>query len=86
MIKHVSHQVTGIGGGPAALPLALAVAHELYPPIPGPRTPEAALRAPEVVPAVPELMGLRTSAARPHRRKVPLHRLATMRGLSALGI
>ncbi|MGH1553930.1 hypothetical protein ACRAWF_24130 [Streptomyces sp. L7] len=37
-----------------------------------------AARAPELAPA-PELMGLRTSAAHPHHRKVPLNRLATMR-------
>jgi hypothetical protein len=32
------------------------------------------------------MMGLRTSAARPHRRKVPLNRLSTMRSLTALGV
>jgi hypothetical protein len=40
----------------------------------------AAPRVPEVAaPPVPtELMGLRTSAARPHRRKVPLRRLTAV--------
>jgi hypothetical protein len=46
------------------------VAYELHAP---------AARAPEVAP-VPELMGLRTSAARTHHRKVPLNRLQAMRG------
>jgi hypothetical protein len=67
MIKQVSHTVTDTGA--AGLGLALGVAYELH-------APEA--RAPELAPA-PELMGLRTSAARPHHRKVPLNRLATMR-------
>jgi hypothetical protein len=67
MIKQVSHPVAGTG--PAALALALEVAHELHAPV---------TRAPEVVPA-PQLMGLHTTTARPHRRKVPLNRLATMR-------
>ncbi|MER6532405.1 hypothetical protein ABT215_01015 [Streptomyces sp900105755] len=54
-------------------------------PTPAPRAPEAmvapapAPRAPEVVPA-PQLMGLRTSAARPHQRKVPLSRMTLVRG------
>ncbi|MGW0837009.1 hypothetical protein [Streptomyces prunicolor] len=68
MIKQVSHTVTDTGA--AGLGLALGVAYELHAP---------AARAPEVVP-VPELMGLRTSAARTHHRKVPLNRLQTMRG------
>ncbi|MEV6513187.1 MULTISPECIES: hypothetical protein [unclassified Streptomyces] len=68
MIKQVSHTVTDTGA--AGLGLALGVAYELHAP---------AARAPEVAP-VPELMGLRTSAARPHHRKVPLNRLQTMRG------
>jgi hypothetical protein len=68
MIKQVSHTVTDTGA--AGLGLALGVAYELHAPV---------ARAPEVAPA-PELMGLRTSAARPHHRKVPLNRLQTMRG------
>ncbi|MFK0111230.1 hypothetical protein [Streptomyces sp. NPDC091217] len=46
-----------------------------------PRTPKAtpASRAPEVAPA-PQLMGLRTSAARPHQRKVQLSRMTLVRG------
>ncbi|MFI5823854.1 hypothetical protein ACIA8I_32955 [Streptomyces rishiriensis] len=69
MIQKVSHPVTGVGA--ADLALALDVAHALHP-------PTAATRAPEV--AAPQLMGLRTTAARPHQRKVPLNRLAAMRG------
>ncbi|MGW5367260.1 hypothetical protein ACWER6_16815 [Streptomyces sp. NPDC004009] len=83
MITQVSHNdVTGTG--PAALALPLAVAYELH-------APQAAPRVPEVAVPAPELMGLRTSAARPHRRKVPLrrlssvHELGTARGLSMLG-
>jgi hypothetical protein len=69
MIKQISHPVTGTD--PAGFALALAVAYELHAP--------TTTRAPEVA-AVPQLMGLRTTAARPHRRKVQLNRLATMRG------
>ncbi|MDX3529706.1 hypothetical protein P1P75_25655 [Streptomyces sp. ID05-39B] len=69
MIKQVSHTVTGVGA--ADLALALDVSYELHP-------PKAPTRAPEV--AAPQLMGLRTGAARPHLRKVPLNRLTTMRG------
>ncbi|MGW4561462.1 hypothetical protein ACWEN3_03310 [Streptomyces sp. NPDC004561] len=78
MIRKISHQPAG--RGPADVTIALAVAHALHtPPAPEPR-------APEIVPApVPQLMGLRTSADRPHRRKVPLHRLTTMRSLAVLG-
>ncbi|MFF4589249.1 hypothetical protein ACFY30_07675 [Streptomyces sp. NPDC000345] len=72
MIKQVSHTVTGVGA--ADLALALDVAYELHTPV---RQP--AVRAPEVA-AAPEMMGLRTTAARPHRRKVPLNRLTAMRG------
>ncbi|MFH8800297.1 hypothetical protein ACH4F6_11975 [Streptomyces sp. NPDC017936] len=71
MIKQVSHPVNGVGA--ADLGLALDVAYELHAPV-----PQAAPRAPEV--AAPQMMGLRTTAARPHRRKVPLNRLATMHG------
>ncbi|MFD8722774.1 hypothetical protein ACFV2H_33540 [Streptomyces sp. NPDC059629] len=57
---------------------------------PAPRAPEATLvsrapeatlvsRAPEVAPA-PQLMGLRTSAARPHQRKVQLSRMTLVCG------
>ncbi|MFJ7149333.1 hypothetical protein ACIQVT_14200 [Streptomyces sp. NPDC100445] len=78
MIQQVSHQEAG--RGPADLTVALSVAHELH-------AATGDTRAPEVAPApVPELMGLRTSAARPHRRKVPLNRLNTMRSLSTLGV
>jgi hypothetical protein len=68
MIKQVSHPVSGLD--PAGLVLALEVAYELHAPVG---------RAPEVA-AVPQLMGLSTSAARPHRRKVPLNHLAVLRG------
>ncbi|MFF4039901.1 hypothetical protein [Streptomyces sp. NPDC001816] len=82
MIKHVSHQASGTG--PADLTLALSVAHALHAPVP--RAPEVppVPRAPEV-PPVPQLMGLRTPAGRPHRRKVPLHRLSAFRELTTLG-
>ncbi|MCQ9184433.1 hypothetical protein KMT30_36425 [Streptomyces sp. IBSBF 2953] len=69
MIQQVSHTVTGVGA--ADLALALDVAYELHP-------PAAVTRAPEV--AAPQLMGLRTTAARSHQRKVPLNRLTAMRG------
>ncbi|GAB2994138.1 hypothetical protein GCM10023080_070670 [Streptomyces pseudoechinosporeus] len=68
MIKQVSHTVTSTD--PADPALALEVAYELH----APRT-----RAPEVVVA-PQMMGLRITAARPHRRKVPLNRLTTVHG------
>ncbi|MFJ9543076.1 hypothetical protein ACIRPX_38370 [Streptomyces sp. NPDC101225] len=68
MIKQVFHPVCGLG--PASLALALEVAYELHAPVG---------RAPEVA-AVPQLMGLRTTAARPHRHKVPLNHLAALRG------
>ncbi|MEU1464382.1 hypothetical protein ABZ467_27495 [Streptomyces sp. NPDC005727] len=83
MITQVSHSdVTATG--PAVLTLPLAVAHQLHAPAVRPRVPEVAVPA-------PELMGLRTSADRPHRRKVPLrrlnavHQLSSARGLSVLG-
>jgi hypothetical protein len=70
MIKQVSHTVAGTD--PAGFALALAVAHELHAPV---------TRAPETAAAVvPQMMGLHTTAARPHRRKVPLNRLAAIRG------
>ncbi|MEU1270825.1 hypothetical protein [Streptomyces sp. NPDC005799] len=66
MIQQVSHTVAGTD--PAGLALALEVAYELHAP---------ATRAAEVVVA-PQLMGLHTTAARAHRRKVPLNRIAAM--------
>lgn len=78
MIKKVSHQVPD--HGPADFALALSVVCTLHARVPAPRAPEVAATP------VPELMGLRTSAARPHRRKVPLRRLNTMRSLSALTV
>ncbi|SEE94824.1 hypothetical protein [Streptomyces sp. Ag109_O5-10] len=91
MIKQVSHTMSA--DSPAGVSLALAVAYEFHAPTeavvaptPAPRAPEEAMvapapapRAPEVVPA-PQLMGLRTSAARPHQRKVPLSRMTLVRG------
>ncbi|GGS84549.1 MULTISPECIES: hypothetical protein [Streptomyces] len=71
MIKHVPHRFSE--RGPAGFTLALSIASELHVPVPAPRAP----KQPTVTP-VPQLMGLRTSAARPHRRKVPLHRLTTV--------
>ncbi|MDX3577174.1 MULTISPECIES: hypothetical protein [unclassified Streptomyces] len=68
MIKQVSHTVTGCGA--ADLGLALDVACELH-------APAAATRPPELA---PQLTGLRAPAGRPHVRKVPLKRLAAMRG------
>ena len=69
MINQVSHTVTGTD--PAGITLALEVAYDLHAPVPAPRAPEV---------AAPELMGLRVSAGRPHRHKVPLKRLTTMPG------
>ncbi|ANP55905.1 hypothetical protein J2Z21_007811 [Streptomyces griseochromogenes] len=80
MIRKVSHQAAGTG--PAALALALSVAYELHAPTAATR-PAPAPRPPQIA-HVPEMMGLRTSADRPHRRKVPLRRLNTVRGLAVL--
>ncbi|MEU2427419.1 hypothetical protein ABZ619_41620 [Streptomyces sp. NPDC007851] len=77
MIKQVSHQVTG-SNDPAGIGLALAVAYGLHAPTEATAVAPAP-RAPELVPA-PQLMGLRTSAARPHQRKVPLSRMTLVRG------
>jgi hypothetical protein len=71
-ISPVTHSLDS--GDPAALDLALAVARELHPPVP--RAPEVTL--PQA--AVPQMMGLRTPAGRPHRRKVPLSRLSALPG------
>ncbi|MFE9170666.1 hypothetical protein [Streptomyces kebangsaanensis] len=70
MIQQVVHETTDTvdATAPGGLSQALTVAKDLHSP---------AYRAPEVV-AVPELMGLRTSAERPHRYKVPLRRLTAM--------
>ncbi|GGN60420.1 hypothetical protein GCM10011579_025520 [Streptomyces albiflavescens] len=68
MITRVSHIIAD--SDPAGFVLALEVAHELH---------ASAARTPEV--AVPQLMGLRTTAARPHRRKVPLRRLTELSAL-----
>ncbi|SHI17387.1 hypothetical protein [Streptomyces sp. 3214.6] len=76
-IKQVSHTVTGVGA--ADLALALDVAFGLHAPTAPSRAPEVAV--PQLtVPTVPQLMGLRTTAARPHLRKVQLNRLASLRG------
>ncbi|MFD8817655.1 hypothetical protein ACFV23_40770 [Streptomyces sp. NPDC059627] len=77
MIKQVSHPMTA--DSPAGFSLALAVAYELHAPTEAAVAPTPAPRAPEVAPA-PQLMGLRTSAARPHQRKVPLSRMTLVRG------
>ncbi|MYV46945.1 hypothetical protein [Streptomyces sp. SID2888] len=81
MIKQVLHEATA-PVGPARISLALAVAYELHAPVS--RTLETdELSAPETrvaEVAVPQLMGLRTSAARTHRRKVPLNRLTAVLG------
>ncbi|WP_369247547.1 hypothetical protein [Streptomyces sp. R41] len=68
MITRVSHIIAD--SDPAGFVLALEVAHELH--APAERTPEV---------AVPQLMGLRMSAARPHRRKIPLRRLSALSSL-----
>jgi hypothetical protein len=78
MTKKIPHQSTG--RGPADINRAVSIASELHRHTPAPQAPEV-VRTP-----VPELMGLRTSAARPHRRKVPLKRLNTMRGLATFGV
>ncbi|MEV6739324.1 hypothetical protein AB0N14_21285 [Streptomyces sp. NPDC051104] len=91
MITMAVHEVTG-ATKPGGVLLALAVANELHAPMrrrvrtrpqPRPRTRPRVERTPEVpVPqvAVPQLMGLRMTAARPHRRKVPLSRLTAVMG------
>ncbi|MFF0461658.1 hypothetical protein [Streptomyces mexicanus] len=70
MIDQVVHEKadTVDATRPEGTALALTVAEELHCPS-GPALPVA---------AVPELMGLRTPATRPHRHKVPLRRLTTM--------
>ncbi|MFE9098826.1 hypothetical protein [Streptomyces sp. NPDC007264] len=89
MIKQVLHESTA-PVGPAGVSLALAVTYELHTPVlrapephelraPVPRTPEVAVPVAAPV-AVPQLMGLRTPATRPRRRKVPLHRLTAALG------
>ncbi|WP_369390230.1 hypothetical protein AB5J72_23230 [Streptomyces sp. CG1] len=85
MITKVSHQIAV--RGPADILLALSVSQDLHAPIPAPREPEPASRTPKPAPRAPELfvttfpelMGLRTSAARTRRRKVPLNRLTAVR-------
>jgi hypothetical protein len=70
MIKQVSHTLSGTA--PADTALALEVAYDLHAPAQPPRATEV---------AAPQLMGLRVpAAAHPHRHKVPLKRLAAMRG------
>jgi hypothetical protein len=77
MITKVSHQIAD--HGPTDLTLALTVSWDLHVPIPAPRQPEQAPRAPEVVVTpVPQLMGLRTGPVRTHRRKVPMNRLTAV--------
>ncbi|MEU8590246.1 hypothetical protein AB0C59_25080 [Streptomyces sp. NPDC048664] len=86
-IERVLHESTA-PVGPAGVALALAVAHELHGPAaqaPGAYEIRAlqtrralAPRAPEV--PCPQMMGLRVSAARTHRRKVPLNRLTAVLG------
>jgi hypothetical protein len=78
MIQQVTHPATGTGA--AGTTLALTVAAALHTPR-GPKAPAPAPRPPEVAPAPPQpqLMGLRTAADRPHRRRVALRRLDTLR-------
>ncbi|MFF7358732.1 MULTISPECIES: hypothetical protein [Streptomyces] len=71
MIQHFSHKIAGLR--PADVTLALSIVRDLHAPVPTPRVPGVA------APPVPtELMGLRTSPARLHRRKVPLRRLTAV--------
>ncbi|OLZ71392.1 hypothetical protein AV521_10555 [Streptomyces sp. IMTB 2501] len=85
MITKVSHEIAV--RGPADIVLALSVTRDLHAPVPAPREPEPASRAPKPAPRAPEvaaatfpeLMGLRTSATRSRRRKVPLNRLTAVR-------
>ncbi|MFJ8199788.1 hypothetical protein [Streptomyces sp. NPDC096152] len=69
MIEQVVHETTETvdAATPVGVDLGLAVAKELHSPV---------NRVPEV--AVPQLMGLRLPAARPHRHKVPLRRLTAV--------
>ncbi|MFF4214352.1 hypothetical protein ACFYZE_34405 [Streptomyces sp. NPDC001796] len=96
MITMAVHEVTGAtepGGVLLALAVANELHAPMRRrvrtrPQPRPRTRPRVERAPEVavpqftVPqvAVPQLMGLRMTAARPHRRKVPLNRLTAVMG------
>lgn len=70
MIQQIVHEPTDTVDAttPAGLAQALTVAKDLHSP---------AHRTPDVV-AVPQLMGLRISAERPHRYKVPLKRITAM--------
>ncbi|WP_018548477.1 hypothetical protein [Streptomyces sp. LaPpAH-108] len=77
MITYTTHHTRVTG--PADVALALEVAHEMHAPTPAPRLPELPSPA-------PQLMGLRTSAARPHRRKVPLNRLTALNRLTPAGV
>ncbi|MEU6808933.1 hypothetical protein ABZ920_07985 [Streptomyces sp. NPDC046831] len=71
MIQQVMHETpaTVVATDTAAVTISPSVPDEPHRP---------ATRIPEV--AVPELMGLRTSAVRHHRHKVPLMRLTAVRG------
>ncbi|MEU9590171.1 hypothetical protein AB0D84_10650 [Streptomyces sp. NPDC048193] len=51
MIQRIAHAATSIGGGPAAVVLALEVASALHPPVP--RAPEVPARATTRTPARP---------------------------------
>jgi hypothetical protein len=77
MIKKVVHQDSAIR--PAGITLALEVAHELHAPAP-------VRRAPELSTPAPQMMGLRRSATRPNRRKVPLNRLTALNRLATVGV
>ncbi|MFI9604209.1 hypothetical protein ACWEQ7_20030 [Streptomyces sp. NPDC004069] len=67
MIQHVVHETTDTIDATTLAGITLARAVVKQPHSPANRVPEAAV--------VPQLMGLRTSAARPHRHKVPLRRI-----------
>ncbi|MFD4972000.1 hypothetical protein [Streptomyces sp. NPDC058424] len=70
MIQHVVHETTATIDLTAPVGLTLARTAAKEPHSPANRVPEAAV--------VPQLMGLRTSAERPHRHKVPLRRIAAI--------
>ncbi|MFI1166043.1 hypothetical protein ACH4UM_21080 [Streptomyces sp. NPDC020801] len=74
MIQQVVHERSGTVDAtlPAGVAPPLAVAGELHSPANGPAD------RPRDVDTAPQLMGLRTSAERPHRHRVPLKRLTAM--------
>ncbi|GED86149.1 hypothetical protein ACIQMV_35530 [Streptomyces sp. NPDC091412] len=70
MIQYVVHETTDTIDLTATAGLSLTRPITKEPHSPANRVPEAAV--------VPQLMGLRTSAERPHRHKVPLRRITAI--------